>query len=112
MPRHQQTATTSNSNHHHSDEQLKFQKVCKGHFNPALKEHTAPQWCVDALTTYKCGVPVLQRAGALLPPGTPQQETQQIQHKHGGLGEGAEEGLVVFLLLENVLKVESTGGSS
>lgn len=55
---------------------------------------------------------MLQRAGALLPPGTPQQETQQIQHKHGGLGEGAEEGLVVFLLLENVLKAESTGGSS
>lgn len=57
-------------------------------------------------------MPVLQRAGALLPPGTPEQETQQIQHKHGGLGEGAEEGFVVFLLLENVLKEESTGRSS
>lgn len=57
-------------------------------------------------------MPPLQRAGALLPPGTPQQETQQIQHKHGGLGKGAEEGFVVFLLLENVLKEESTGRSS
>lgn len=45
----------------------------------------------------------MHRAGALLPPGTPQQETQQVQHKHGGLGERAEEGFVVLLPLENVL---------
>lgn len=106
MPRHQQTERRGNLN-----KQLKFQKVTKGHFNTALKEHTAPQWHINVLTTYKCSVPALQRAGALLPPGTPEEETQQIQHKHGGLGEGAEEGFVVLLLLENVLKEESTGRS-
>lgn len=56
-------------------------------------------------------MPALQSASALLPPGPPQQETQQIQDKHGGLGERAEEGFVVLLSLENVLWEESTGGS-
>lgn len=64
-------------------------------------------------TTYKRGVaPAFQAAGALLPPGPPQQEAQQIQHKHGGLGEGAEEGLVVVLLLENVLQEKQSDAVS
>lgn len=46
----------------------------------------------------------LDGAGALLPPGPPQQETQQVEHEHGGLGEGAKEGLVVVLPLEDVLR--------
>lgn len=54
-------------------------------------------------------MPAFQRPGALLPPGPPQQETQQVEHEHGGLGERAEEGLVVLLPLENVLREESTG---
>lgn len=53
---------------------------------------------------YKRGVSAFERAGTLLPPGPPQQEPQQVEHKHGRLGEGAEEGLVVLLLPENVLR--------
>lgn len=56
--------------------------------------------------TYKQRAPAFQSAGALLPPGPPQQEAQQIQHKHGGLGERAEEGFVVLLPLEDVLQEE------
>lgn len=59
------------------------------------------------VTTYKRRVSAFQRAGALLPPGPPQQEAQQIQDKHGGLGECAEEGFVVLLPSENVLQKES-----
>lgn len=65
-----------------------------------------------ALTTYKRRVSAFQSASALLPPRPPQQETQQIEYKHGGLGECAEEGFVVLLPLENILQEESTGGSS
>lgn len=53
--------------------------------------------------TYKGCVSSLETARALLPPWPPQQEPQQVQHKHGGLGECAEEGLVVLLPLEYVL---------
>lgn len=74
-------------------------------------KHTAPVWWECGLTTYKRWVPAFQRAGALLPPRPPQQETKQVEHKHGGLGERAEEGFVVLLSLENVLKEESTGGN-
>lgn len=49
----------------------------------------------------------LQGATALLPPGAPQQEAQQIENKHGGLGEGAEERFVVVLPLEDVLERRS-----
>lgn len=72
-------------------------------------QHTAPVWW--QLTTYKRRVPTFQSASALLPPGPPQQEAQQIEYKHGGLGECAEEGFVVLLSLENVLWEESTGRS-
>lgn len=58
------------------------------------------------MATYKRRVPPFQGASALLPPGPPQQETQQVQHKHGGLGECAEEGFVVLLSLEDVLHEE------
>lgn len=53
--------------------------------------------------TYKGSVSSPKTARALLPPWPPQQEPQQIQHKHGGLGERAEEGLIVLLPLEYVL---------
>lgn len=74
-------------------------------------KHTVHMLEECALTTYKRRVPAFESASALLPPGPPQQETQQIQHKHGGLGECAEEGFVVLLSLENVLRGESTRGS-
>ena len=72
--------------------------------------HTAPRWRGSELITHKRSVPAFQGAGALLPPGPPQQEAQQVQHEHGGLRERAEERLVVVLSLENVLREESTGG--
>lgn len=56
--------------------------------------------------THEGRAPPLDGAGALLPPGPPQQETQQVEHEHGGLGESAEEGLVVVLSLEDVLPAE------
>lgn len=68
-------------------------------------------WRECGLTTYKRRVSAFQSASALLPPRSPQQETQQIEHKHGGLGECAEKGFVVLLSLENVLREEATGGS-
>lgn len=76
----------------------------------ALRFNTLPRWRGSGLITHKRSVPAFQGAGALLPPGPPQQEAQQVQHKHGGLGECAEEGFVVVLSLENVLREESTGG--
>lgn len=54
--------------------------------------------------TYKRRVAAFQSAGAPLPPWPPQQEPQQIQDEHGGLGERAEKGLVVLLTLEDVLQ--------
>lgn len=74
--------------------------TCQQH--KKLCAHSAP-WRWESGVAYKRRLPALHRAGALLPPGTPQQETQQIQHKHGGLSERAEEGFVVLLPLENVL---------
>lgn len=60
------------------------------------------------MTTYKRGAVECQRAGTSLPPWAPQQEAEQVENKHGGSGEGAEEGFVVVLLLEDVLEREDT----
>ncbi len=68
-------------------------------------------WRQSGSATYKGRVAPFQSAGALLPPGPPQQEAQQIEHKHGGLGECAEEGFVVLLSFEDVLQEEPTAGS-
>lgn len=62
--------------------------------------------CALKVFTYEGGPAAFQGARALLPPRPPQQEAQQVQHEHGRLGEGAEEGLVIVLSLENVLQKE------
>lgn len=62
--------------------------------------------CALKVSTYEGGPAAFQGARALLPPWPPQQEAQQVQHEHGRLGEGAEEGLVIVLSLENVLQKE------
>lgn len=97
-------SNTSQTNHI-----LSVQLFLQALLTRASRDKIALLWLERVRATYEGSVWSSQCPGALLPPGPPQQEAQQVQDKHGGLGEGAEERLVVLLPLEYVLERRDTG---